>query len=669
MSGLATLIARSATITGNDTSQFNLGGRSILGWGSSRSLADTGIVIGGQSVANARNAATFSGQSYADITTTRSSWFGLSRSTSTSRETQALGDALVEQISRVIGDMADAIFRATLVLAPAGTNVDEFGQQLGEFINSINLDGLNISFKDLAGDDLQKALEAAFSALGDTMTASVLERFLPGVIAFQRIGEGLFETLVRVASGVEKADSILLRFGLTAINYADVINTQGDVAVEIVRQTIIAVERTLSGGLTGVGDIIDRFNGSIDDLATLYQKLMDIRVLLRAIGSDSNDLNQAMITGAGGLSRFTSGLQSFSDGFFSEAERIQAMWSELDSQFAALGVSAPRTNEAFRQLVEGIDRTTPAGQALYGAVISLSPAFLRASQAAVAATNNFLASMAAIYGAAFTQQQRQSQILALISQLSSLSPVIAALGSPAQILAGLGNIGPEVWQSFRDANAGNSAILSLIDQIAALYAAIKQGESGSGSGDWLYNFGDGLKDLGATAASAAERLAQAKDALKGYMNSLLLNEQLSPLTPMDRLNEAKKQYEAMLALARTGDVDAIQGLSGSSETYLKIAREIFASSSAYNAIFRQVFGELGGVVGAGAPNFETAFAAALPVNSRLASSAEVVTLTQAVWDMHETMKNGIAVNDPQITEQTNAITSAVKRIGGGGALA
>ena len=48
-------------------------------------------------------------------------------------------------------------------------------------------------------------------------------------------------------------------------------------------------------------------------------------------------------------------------------------------------------------------------------------------------------------------------------------------------------------------------------------------------------------------------------------------------------------------MAQTGDLGAAGRLSGVSETYLQIAREMFASSSRYVDIFNSVMGGVGGV--------------------------------------------------------------------------
>jgi hypothetical protein len=70
----------------------------------------------------------------------------------------------------------------------------------------------------------------------------IAQAAIPGLQDFQRVGEGYFETVVRVASGVETADAALELLGIGAIKFGDVARKQGDISTEIVRQSNAAAE-------------------------------------------------------------------------------------------------------------------------------------------------------------------------------------------------------------------------------------------------------------------------------------------------------------------------------------------------------------------------------------------------------------------------------------------
>jgi hypothetical protein len=73
-----------------------------------------------------------------------------------------------------------------------------------------------------------------------------------------------------------------------------------------------------------------------------------------------------------------------------------------------------------------------------------------------------------------------------------------------------------------------------------------------------------------------------------YVDSLLVNQTLSPLTNNQRFAEAQAQFTEQLAAAKQGDTDALQGITGFAETLLREARGLFASSDAYTSIFNGV---------------------------------------------------------------------------------
>lgn len=89
-------------------------------------------------------------------------------------------------------------------------------------------------------------------------------------------------------------------------------------------------------------------------------------------------------------------------------------------------------------------------------------------------------------------------------------------------------------------------------------------------------------------AAAAGRVGRA---LLATADGLLLDSSLSPLSPEDRLAEARRQYEAVLAATGGDGPDAERAreeLNSISRDYLEAAREYYGSSSDYNAVFERV---------------------------------------------------------------------------------
>lgn len=140
---------------------------------------------------------------------------------------------------------------------------------------------------------------------------------------------------------------------------------------------------------------------------------------------------------------------------------------------------------------------------------------------------------------------------------------------------------------------------------------------------------------------------------------------MSPLDPMQKFEEAQRQYRTILAGAQKGDIASISGLGAASDTYLKIAREIFASSGAYNQIFRDVMTQNAGV--AGVPDINTRLAGALPTTGKLASSEDIAALNTSVGDLITLISKGISVKDPEATAAIEGVKTSIEKAGSTGA--
>lgn len=100
----------------------------------------------------------------------------------------------------------------------------------------------------------------------------------------------------------------------------------------------------------------------------------------------------------------------------------------------------------------------------------------------------------------------------------------------------------------------------------------------------------------AEAALEAERRARQSASLAAFADSLRLGPQ-SPLAPTAQLAEARRQYDAVLALAQGGDASAIDSLPETARTLLDASRTVFASGVRYADEFARVQQDVAGLVG------------------------------------------------------------------------
>jgi hypothetical protein len=159
----------------------------------------------------------------------------------------------------------------------------------------------------LTGTEIEDQLNAVFSKVGDQMAAALL----PSLGPLQKVGEGLFETFIRVAREYKVVDITLKSIGKTF-------------------------------GAVGLSSVAAR-----DALVQMF---------------DSMD-------------EFVERTAFFRDQFLSEAERIAPVIASVRDEMARLGLSGVKTREQFKQTVLGLNLTTAAGAEMYAALLSVAPAF------------------------------------------------------------------------------------------------------------------------------------------------------------------------------------------------------------------------------------------------------------------------------------------------------
>ncbi len=177
----------------------------ILGglFGSKTSVIGTGLSGGPQSVGNILNSG-FDASYYSDIEK-KKKLFGLTTSTKYSTQYTGADAGLENQFTMILKSFNDAIAAAA---GPLGVATGDVQARLNGFIVDIG----KIDLKGLTGEQIEEKLSAVFGAAADGMAAAAF----PAVAQFQKVGEGTFETLVRVASTVEAVGASLDMLGTNA---------------------------------------------------------------------------------------------------------------------------------------------------------------------------------------------------------------------------------------------------------------------------------------------------------------------------------------------------------------------------------------------------------------------------------------------------------------------
>ncbi|MCA6347238.1 phage tail length tape measure family protein [Phenylobacterium sp.] len=172
-------------------------------FGTKTSIIGQGIYGGAQSLGGIMDGG-FQGQYYTDVQK-KKKFLGITTGTSYSTQYSAASAELERQFSQIFTGFYDAISAAA---GPLGLSLDEVQARLDSFVVNIG----KIDLKGLTGQQIQEKLAAVFGAAADNLARYAIA----GLDQFQKVGEGYFETLVRVASSVEAVASSVTMLGRSA---------------------------------------------------------------------------------------------------------------------------------------------------------------------------------------------------------------------------------------------------------------------------------------------------------------------------------------------------------------------------------------------------------------------------------------------------------------------
>lgn len=435
----------------------------------SKKLIDAGVSFTAQSLGSILTEGLKASYFQVMRTTREDKAFGFTYSTSTKDKTATIGleTDLQRQFNLVIESLRTGVLSAASVLGVDGAQavLDAFQINIGK-----------ISFKDMDGAEITATLEAVFSKVGDDMAGAVI----PGLTSLQKAGEGLFETLMRVARQYQVIDVTLSSVGMT----------------------------------------------------------------FGAVGLSSLAARERLVDFFGSLDEFTDQVSFYGENFLTEAERLAPIRAALSAEFTRLGIAGLDTRDEFKQLVQGLDVSTAAGAELFAALMAIAPAFAAVTEEtkAVADARDVLSDAYGRESSALTDTANRFRDLAsgLTKYRASLySGPAAALSPEAQYmadkaefervaaLAGQGNeqaLGDlqGVSQAYLDASrAYYASSAGYFADLEAVRAAVTNAEGIAGSQATiadqqlteLKSMVSGILDLNETTLTMAQALANYQAAI------------------------------------------------------------------------------------------------------------------------------------------------------------
>lgn len=565
--------------------------RSILGARSK--ITDTGLLIGGGMLSELLDGITVS--AYQEVSS-RSWWFG---STHTNTNTQALGDDVAAQFQLVLDSMADAVRAGAEAL---GLNM----QEVNAAIAAYQIEEIRISTMDLSAEEAQAELEAVFGKIFDGLAGSVV----PFIDQFQQVGEGLGETLVRVATGVM-------------------------VTQEAVRQLGFSLDETDP----------ERFA----------------------------QISEGLIEMAGGIDAFIGSMGDFVNAFAPEAHKFETAQTALNTAFSEAGLVLPDTRDGMWDLMQSLDATTESGQRQIATLLRLSGTadsyytMMESQQDALTqAAEDAAAEQQALIDA---QADYRDFIDSILRETQQLSTYASAMRDVDEWRTDAVESANAHARAAGAAGASEQA-LALIEMRAAQMRAVALAQLreetqslvdqlyGAGEADIGSAFTSGIESAGNAAQDYWEQQRQSALTLQQYLDSMLLGD-TSALTPAEQLSEAWAQLNEAVA---SGDASAATQLA---DVYLRLLRGTEASGDDYNSGFWQVRdllqGMLSNVSGASGPTGDNwggtmtaGEAAQVAETNRLELAVQLAqhladfsgAIGQTVWELMDSM----GVNLMSLTE-------------------
>ena len=332
----------------------------------SQIMTDSGIYFADQLLGNAIES--FSGAAYQTVLTMIStkSWFKKSSSAFYSTYFESLDSETNRQFSLVLKNIYGTVLTASDAL---DENSKEFKDKLNNFVVSIG----SVSLMNKSGSQVQELLSNVFGKVGD----DIAKYAFPLLASFQKVGEGMFETMTRVATGMEEAEYYIERLGkgFEDLKYTELINKQGNVGFEALLQSIVKADEATYGLNNNLVQIIGNLDSTAEELYGAYIALDRMRDTLKFLKLDTDAISYSSIRGAGSVEALADGMNAYIENFLTDEEQLAYKTMLLRKEFSKLDIAMPSNKEGFTALINSLDLSTDAGQELYGRLIILSEGF------------------------------------------------------------------------------------------------------------------------------------------------------------------------------------------------------------------------------------------------------------------------------------------------------
>lgn len=338
---------------------------SIVGglFGSKTTITGTGLYGGPQSLGSVLSGG-FDASNYTDVKKQKK-FFGITTGTSYSTQYSSADPSLENQFTLILRSFNDAIAAAA---GPLGESTDAIQQRLSGFVVNIG----KIDLSGLTGEQVTEKLTAVFGAAADQMAGAAF----PGVARWQKAGEGLFETAVRVASTVEAVTSALGALGTASQAFSidaklglaaqfDSVSEMST-AAETYFERYYSKQEQAAARLAQFGDVFGSLGVSMPASLVGFRQLVDSQNLTTEAGQRTYATLLRLAPAFADLQESMNGAKSAAD-VLAERQDLERKLLELNGDTAAIRAldlaKLDESNRALQLQIYAIQDAQKAAQA------------------------------------------------------------------------------------------------------------------------------------------------------------------------------------------------------------------------------------------------------------------------------------------------------------------
>ncbi|MCA1857457.1 phage tail length tape measure family protein [Massilia oculi] len=514
-----------------------------------------------------------------------------------------------------------------------------FAEALGADASSIatRTDAINVAIGKTE-EETQKNLAAYFEGLADTMAKDLV----PSLVHFQQKGESAAATLQRLATDYAAVDAVLQSIGMTmgAVGLSSLgarerlieaaggveafaANAQGFAQNFLTEAERLApVQKYVTEQLAAMGlasvDTRDEFKSVVLGLdltteagAKQYGALMQLQAAFAQVYPVIEAVAESAGNAAAKLAEVNKGYQDQIDeilrGRMSPDDRRAAEIQGMDASTVALYDRLA----ALRAEVAALDETAARAQAVADERIELQDQLDALTLSSVELLDKQRAALDASNRSLFDQVQAATRAQAVLEERKSVQEQLDSLTlTSTQLLEKQRNALDEsnralfdqvqIAQKAAAVLAERTSLQGRLDELTLSPAQLleKQRAAVNESNRALFdqvNAAEALTGARTALTSAyqaesdaikatTDRMVNFAKTLRGLRDSTLLGN-LSPLTPMQKYQEARAQYERTVAAARGGDEAAQGRYADAYRAFLEASQLVNASGAQYQADF------------------------------------------------------------------------------------